>query len=100
MSKLDDLIKEYCPNGVEYKKLGDVVDFYEGYAFKKNELSDSGTPVIRTTDLQRGTINVSNSLKYDGATIPNKYTTHYGDVLIGMSGSIKIARNTYQENCF
>jgi len=24
MSRLDELIKELCPNGVEYKKLGDL----------------------------------------------------------------------------
>jgi type I restriction enzyme S subunit len=24
MSKLDELIQELCPNGVEYKKLGDI----------------------------------------------------------------------------
>ena len=27
MSKLQELIKELCPNGVEYKKLGDVLDY-------------------------------------------------------------------------
>ena len=25
MSKLDELIKELCPNGVEYKRLGEVI---------------------------------------------------------------------------
>lgn len=27
MSKLDELINEYCPNGVEYKKLGDIAHY-------------------------------------------------------------------------
>lgn len=27
MSKIDDLIKQYCPNGVEYKELGDILDY-------------------------------------------------------------------------
>lgn len=27
MSKLQELIKELCPNGVEYKRLGDVLDY-------------------------------------------------------------------------
>lgn len=27
MSKIDDLIKQYCPNGVEYKELGEVLDY-------------------------------------------------------------------------
>lgn len=24
MTKLDELIQEYCPDGVEYKRLGDI----------------------------------------------------------------------------
>lgn len=27
MSKLDELIKEYCPDGVEYKKIGDIAEY-------------------------------------------------------------------------
>lgn len=27
MSKLDELIQEYCPNGVEYVKIGDIVNY-------------------------------------------------------------------------
>lgn len=31
MSRLDELIKELCPNGVEYKSLIDVADVLYGY---------------------------------------------------------------------
>lgn len=27
MSKLDELIKELCPDGVEYKQLGSMLDY-------------------------------------------------------------------------
>lgn len=38
MSKLEELIKEYCPNGVEYKKLGELGKFYGGLSGKsKND---------------------------------------------------------------
>ena len=30
MSKLQELIQELCPNGVEYKKLGDVCEIKRG----------------------------------------------------------------------
>ena len=30
MSKLDDLIQEFCPNGIEYKKLLDVAEIVYG----------------------------------------------------------------------
>ena len=35
MSKLDELIKKYCPDGVEYKKLGDIATISRGGNFQK-----------------------------------------------------------------
>ena len=47
MSKLDDLIIELCPNGVEYKTLGEVTEIGKGVQFNKENMSDEGTyPVI------------------------------------------------------
>ena len=40
MSKLDDLIKEYCPNGVEYKPLGDICTIKTG----KTQNAGDGSP--------------------------------------------------------
>ena len=39
MTKLEKLIKEYCPNGVEYKTLGSVCDLSAGGDVPKNRLS-------------------------------------------------------------
>lgn len=30
MSKIKELIQQHCPNGVEYKKLGEIGVFYSG----------------------------------------------------------------------
>jgi type I restriction enzyme S subunit len=49
MSKLQDLIQELCPNGVEYKKLGDLLDYEQPthYIVKSTEYNDSyNTPVL------------------------------------------------------
>ena len=35
MSKLEDLIQELCPHGVEYKKLGDISTISRGGSFQK-----------------------------------------------------------------
>ena len=40
MSKLNDLIKELCPDGVEYKKLGSFTKILRGKRLTKNLLSD------------------------------------------------------------
>ena len=42
MSRLDDLIAEYCPHGVEYRPLGEIVKFLNGRAYKQPELLDEG----------------------------------------------------------
>lgn len=35
MSRLEELIQELCPDGVEYKKLGDVAEISRGGNFQK-----------------------------------------------------------------
>lgn len=47
MSRLEELIQELCPNGVEYKKLGDISDLSKGVQFNKKDMKEVGTyPVI------------------------------------------------------
>lgn len=36
MSKIDDLINQLCPDGVEYKKLGEVCEARSGWGFRCN----------------------------------------------------------------
>ena len=46
MSRLDELIAELCPDGVEYKKLGDVATISRGGNFQKKDYVESGVPCI------------------------------------------------------
>ena len=49
MSKLDELIKELCPNGCEYKKVGDIADYEQPtkYLVKSTDYKDGfETPVL------------------------------------------------------
>jgi type I restriction enzyme S subunit len=49
MSKLDELIKEFCPNGVEYKRIEEVTNYKQPskYIVKSTEYDDSfSTPVL------------------------------------------------------
>ena len=38
MSKLDELIKEYCSHGVKYESLGSIGKFYGGLKQKKKKI--------------------------------------------------------------
>ena len=42
MSKLDDLINELCPNGVEYKTLGEICDILRGRRLTTRDLIEDG----------------------------------------------------------
>lgn len=46
MSKLEELIAELCPDGVEYKKLGDVATITRGGNFQKKDYVENGVPCI------------------------------------------------------
>ena len=46
MSRINDLIAQLCPNGVEYDNLGNVGEFIRGNGLQKSDLIDAGTPAI------------------------------------------------------
>lgn len=46
MSHIDDLIAEHCPDGVEFKELGDVGEFVRGSGLQKKDFVDEGFPCI------------------------------------------------------
>ena len=46
MSKLEELIQQYCPDGVEYKRLGEIASISRGGNFQKKDYVDSGVPCI------------------------------------------------------
>ena len=46
MSRLDDLIAQYCPDGVEYKRLADIATITRGGNFQKKDFTEDGIPCI------------------------------------------------------
>lgn len=42
MSRIDDLIAEYCPDGVKYQTLGEIGEFIRGNGIQKRDFQDSG----------------------------------------------------------
>ena len=63
MSKLQELIRELCPDGVEYKKLGEVCDFINGFAFKSSLFHENGDRIIRITNIDGTNVNID-GVKY------------------------------------
>lgn len=67
--------------------------------FPKNEMGSEGIPVVRTSDLQDGTIDITSAVRYAGTADLSKYFISEEDVLIGMSGTIKVARSKTKTRC-
>ena len=48
MSRLDELIKNLCPDGVEYKTIGEIaLDIYRGSGIKRDQVTAVGIPCVR-----------------------------------------------------
>lgn len=48
MSRLNELISQLCPNGVEYKSLGELAtDIYGGSGIKRDEITEIDMPCVR-----------------------------------------------------
>lgn len=61
MSKLQELINRLCPNGVEFKPLGEVCEIKRGIRVVKNELKTEGTiPVYQNSLVPLGFYTKSN----------------------------------------
>lgn len=87
MSRLDELIQELCPDGVEYKKLTDVANVLYGYpcdATMFNE-ANNGIPLIRIRNVLAGMTET-----YTTENIPQEYVIKKGDLLVGMDGNFHV----------
>lgn len=50
MSRLDELIQQYCPDGVAYVALETVCLISKGIQFNKKDMHDEGTYAFRKRD--------------------------------------------------
>lgn len=71
---------------MEYKRLGDIATYINGYPFKPEDRGTTGLPIIRIQDL---TGNAYDLGFYDG-DYPERIEIHDGDVLISWSASLGI----------
>jgi type I restriction enzyme, S subunit len=85
--------------GWEIKKLNEVCDFQNGFAFKSNRFKDSGYPILRISNIQDEVIDTRRLVYFQPKDYKDdlkKYQVVKGDLLIAMSGATtgKIGFNT------
>ena len=89
MSQLDELIAEFCPNGVEYKTIDEIaVDIYRGSGIKRDQVTEEGIPCVRYGEIYT-TYGVwfeecKSHTKLEYVKSP-KYFEH-GDILFAITG--------------
>lgn len=89
MSRIDELIQEECPNGVEFRHLSELCDIQNGFAFSSEFFNTEGrgTPLIRIRDINTGFSGTFFSGGFD-----SKYLVEPGDIVIGMDGAFQAIR--------
>ena len=89
VSRLQELISQLCPNGVEYKSLGELAtDIYRGSGIKRDEVAEVGTPCVRYGEIYT-TYGVwfeeCVSHTIEEKILNRKYFEH-GDILFAITG--------------
>lgn len=84
MSRLAELIEELCPDGVEYRALGDVGVFVRGGGLQKADFVETGMPCIHYGQIHtRFGISVSEAVTFvSEAQFARLKHADYGDLLI------------------
>ena len=76
---------------VEWKPLGEVCNFKNGFAFKSSLFRDTGLPIIRITNVDGKNVDLSDVKYFDPTDYtsgnPLNYSVVKGDILIAMSGA-------------
>ena len=99
MSKLSELIERLCPDGVEYKRLGDIAtDIYRGAGITRDQVTETGIPCVRYGEIYT-TYGVwfENCVSHtQESKISNRKYFEHGDILFAITGESvdEIAKST------
>ena len=89
MSKLEELINKYCPDGVEYVSLGEIAtDIFRGSGIKREQVTSEGIPCVRYGEIYT-TYNVwfEECISHtELSKIDSPKFFEYGDILFAITG--------------
>ncbi|MCQ2847106.1 restriction endonuclease subunit S, partial [Helicobacter pylori] len=89
--RLKTLLHTLAPKGVEFRKLGEVCDFQNGFAFQRKNFRNTGLPIIRISNIQNDRLLLDEVIyfslnDYKGTNF-EPFKIIKGDILIAMSGA-------------
>jgi len=85
--------------GWEIKKLAEICDFQNGFAFKSNTYQETGLPILRITNIQNQSLETNNLVYFDIKDYKEnleRFKVFKNDLVIAMSGATtgKLGLNT------
>ena len=88
--------------GVEMKKLGEMCDFQNGFAFKSELFKDNGEPIIRITNIDGRRVNLDDCKYFDINDYSRYNLSQFkilrNDILVAMSGATTGKIGIYESN--
>ena len=88
MSNLQELKNKLCPNGVEFRKLGEICNFIRnGIQYKPNKDRDKKYKVSRIETISEGIINMEKVASFD-IPLDSNYLLQTGDILFSHINSL------------
>lgn len=89
MSRLEELTQQLCPDGVEYKTIGEIaIEIFRGSGITREQVTEAGAPCVRY-----GEIYTTYGVWFDAcvshtdeSTITNKKYFEHGDILFAITG--------------
>jgi type I restriction enzyme S subunit len=85
--------------GWEIKKLGEICDFQNGFAFKSNTYKETGLPILRITNIQNQSLELNDLVYFDAKDYKenlDRFKVFKDDLVVAMSGATtgKLGINT------
>lgn len=85
-----DKLLSFEDGDVEWKPLGEVCDFKNGFAFKSNLFRDKGLPIVRITNISGSIVDMTDAKYFNPSDYKENienYVIEKDDILIAMSGA-------------
>ncbi len=79
-------IVDGVPEGWTKPSINDIADYLNGYAFKPDDWSDKGKPIIKIKEMNEGI--TSSTPRNDGSASDEKYNVIAGDILFSWSATL------------
>lgn len=90
------------PKGWAKCKLSNLCKIENGYAFSSSDYKQSGTPLVRISNITHNIIDLSECVFVQDIVVDEKFKISQGDLLIAMSGATtgKMGIYTYKETAY